>query len=150
VAKNTVTLVSQQLLLTCSHERVQVVHWRGYPFWAPAGFWAPIIARKADSPIGLSHAHVHTHIEIWVLKPPVLYSALRKTLCYILLVYYPSKLNESRKYLELVGAHLKNTQETRRLMFQRLSLPEGGSPKETREQDCPGYFWIKPFRYCCS
>lgn len=59
VAKNTVTLVSQQLLLMCAHMRgFRICICRVYPFYAPAGFFSlhhsSIIP---DSPSGLTREY---------------------------------------------------------------------------------------------
>lgn len=58
VAKNTVTLVSQQLLLMCGHMRgFRICICRVYPFYAPAGFFSLHHSAIPSFPLGLTREY---------------------------------------------------------------------------------------------
>lgn len=58
VAKNTVTLVSQQLLLMCAHMRgFRICICRVYPFYAPAGFFSRRHSAIPSFPLGLTREY---------------------------------------------------------------------------------------------
>lgn len=85
----------------------------------------------------------------WVLKAPVLYFALRKTLLhsFIITLIWMQPL----KYLELVAAHFKNFKEIQRLICQWPSPARGRMPwREYLNKTVHENSRIEPCRHCCS